>query len=373
MRKKYISYFIEFLILIIFIIGTVLIFPKVINIFLPFIISFIIAAIVNPIIIFLENKIKIKKGFIPIIIICLVLFIIFFLLYLLISQLINILGSFVSELPVLIKSATTLITNITDYIMNVDGFEYIDKFINTNEVSSFAIGKVTELATFISNKSVEFTSNSINYIIPVFMCIIFTILSSFFIIKDKELIIKNVKNIVGEQRYEKIKKILKDTFSIMITYLKVQLIISFMIFCIVAIYLLIIGINNWLIIALAIAILDLLPILGAGTALIPWTIIEAMLRNYKMAILLAILYLITLFSRQFIQPKVLSVSYGVNAFLSLVIMYTGYVLFGFTGLIFSVPVYMIFDNLYKNGLFDKYVYIIKDIINDIRKIKNGLY
>ena len=70
-------------------------------------------------------------------------------------------------------------------------------------------------------------------------------------------------------------------------------------------------------IALLIALVDVLPVLGAGTVLIPWAIITLVLGNTKLALSLALLYVIILFVRQLIEPKVLGKQIGVHPLLHL--------------------------------------------------------
>ena len=96
---------------------------------------------------------------------------------------------------------------------------------------------------------------------------------------------------------------------------------------------LILGIDNSFVLALIIAIVDMLPILGAGTVLVPWSIVMLILGNYKLAIGLFVLAGITYFSRQFLEPKILSDQMNVHPLITLLFMYAGLKIAGFIGLI----------------------------------------
>lgn len=85
-----------------------------------------------------------------------------------------------------------------------------------------------------------------------------------------------------------------------------------------------------------ISLIDMLPILGVGTVLIPWSVICLVLGNLKKGIGLIILYFIITVIRQIIEPKIMGKGMGTPPFLTLIATYTGYRAFGFIGLI-SAP------------------------------------
>jgi predicted PurR-regulated permease PerM len=64
-----------------------------------------------------------------------------------------------------------------------------------------------------------------------------------------------------------------------------------------------------LIIALGIAFVDALPILGSGTVMVPWGIISALNGNLRLGIAIIVLWIIMSVVRQFIEPKIVSRKY----------------------------------------------------------------
>ena len=85
--------------------------------------------------------------------------------------------------------------------------------------------------------------------------------------------------------------------------------------------------------ALLIAFVDLLPVFGTGTVLIPWAIIRLLTGDFRTGIGLLVLYGVTLLVRQIIEPHVVGGSIGIHPLASLFSMYVGYRLFGLTGLL----------------------------------------
>lgn len=90
------------------------------------------------------------------------------------------------------------------------------------------------------------------------------------------------------------------------------------------------------IIALAIAIFDILPVAGSGGILIPWSLFSLIYGNYKQAIGLIVLYIIITVIRQYVEPKIVGTSLGVHPIVTLMGLYFGLKLFGFMGM-FIVP------------------------------------
>lgn len=85
--------------------------------------------------------------------------------------------------------------------------------------------------------------------------------------------------------------------------------------------------------ALVIAFVDILPIFGVGTVLIPWAAIEFLLGNSRMFTSLLVLYAVITIVRQITEPKIVGSSLGINPLLTLFFMFTGYNLLGVFGMI----------------------------------------
>lgn len=101
-------------------------------------------------------------------------------------------------------------------------------------------------------------------------------------------------------------------------------------------------------IALFTAIIDVLPVLGTGTVLIPWSIFLFISGNTKTGIALLIIYAIITLVRQFIEPRIVGNSVGISPFASLASMYIGLKLFGGLGLFICPLAVIAVQNIIKN-------------------------
>jgi len=97
------------------------------------------------------------------------------------------------------------------------------------------------------------------------------------------------------------------------------------------------GIQNAILKAGIIALLDILPILGTGGVMIPWGITSLVLGYTKLGLELLLIYGIVTVVRNYVEPKIVGTQLGLHPIITLVSMFIGLRLFGFWGL-FGLPV-----------------------------------
>jgi sporulation integral membrane protein YtvI len=95
--------------------------------------------------------------------------------------------------------------------------------------------------------------------------------------------------------------------------------------------------NFFVLIAVGIAIFDIMPVAGSGGVLIPWAIFSLIMGNYKQTVGLIVIYVVITIIRQYIEPKIVGDSLGVHPLVTLMGLYFGLKLFGFIGM-FVVPI-----------------------------------
>jgi sporulation integral membrane protein YtvI len=85
-------------------------------------------------------------------------------------------------------------------------------------------------------------------------------------------------------------------------------------------------------IAAIVAILDIMPVLGTGSVIIPWAIVELILKNYFLGFGLLILYISVTVIRHVIEPRIVGHQIGLHPIITITAMYAGLRLFGVIGL-----------------------------------------
>ena len=141
-------------------------------------------------------------------------------------------------------------------------------------------------------------------------------------------------------------------------YIKSQLILSTGVFLILAVGFLLMRQPYGLLLALGLAVLDFIPIIGAGTVMVPWAVVDMVLGNYgEAAALMSIWGVIALF-RRFAEPKILGDQTGLSPILSLVGIYLGMKAGGVLGMVVGPLLLLVCINLAKLGIF-------RPVLNDL--------
>ena len=134
-------------------------------------------------------------------------------------------------------------------------------------------------------------------------------------------------------------------------YLKAQLLLSLGVFGILLAGFLFTGQDYALLLALGLAVLDFIPLLGSGTVMVPWAVIALLTRDYSKALsVLAIWGVIAVF-RRVAEPKIVGDQTGLSPILSLISIYVGMKLGGVPGMILGPILLLVVLNLAGIGMF----------------------
>ncbi len=138
----------------------------------------------------------------------------------------------------------------------------------------------------------------------------------------------------------KVAVVLKEIKKATVGFIQAQLILSTVTYLISLLGLVILGVNYALAIALFIVIVDLLPILGSGSALVPWAILAFTRGETFLSIGLIILFIVILVVRRIIEPKILGEKLGLSPLITLISIWVGYKVLGIAG-VFLGPLFFI--------------------------------
>lgn len=219
------------------------------------------------------------------------------------------------------------------------------------------------VADFLSGV-VSFILNSILAVITglpnMAVVTIIALLAAFFISKDWHKMKKKLGSWIPGFILRPTNLIWADLQKAVFGYIRAQLILISITAIVVIIGLTILRVPYALTIGLLIGLVDLMPYLGTGTAMVPWIVYTFLEGDYYLGIGLSILYGIILVARQILEPKVLATSIGLDPFVTLLAMYIGLKLFGFLGLLIGPSTLILLAAFHRAGVFhDIWRYIIK--------------
>ncbi len=135
-----------------------------------------------------------------------------------------------------------------------------------------------------------------------------------------------------------------------IRYVKAYLMILFITFWQLLIGFLCLKIPYALTLAAVIALIDILPVLGVGTVLLPWALLLFLRGDYYTGVGLLIMFVVITVVRQVAEPKIVGKSIGLPPLATLIAMYAGYLFMGVGGLFFFPLGVILLKNLNDIGV-----------------------
>jgi len=187
--------------------------------------------------------------------------------------------------------------------------------------------------------------------LPVFiLTFMFTIISSLIISMNYQQVTGFLNRQVPEKHRELFFKIKNDAFKAVGSYFVAYLKIMCITFAQMAIGLSVLRVQNALLIALGVAVLDLFPVVGTGSVMIPWIIFEVLRLNWPMVFALSVLYGIITVVRGFIEPRIVGGQLGLHPLVAICAIYAGFQLMGFFGMILMPIVAQILVRLHHSGI-----------------------
>lgn len=189
-----------------------------------------------------------------------------------------------------------------------------------------------EIATFLGSIVAKIASG-IPYII---LFLFVTIISVFYFSIELNRIDNFAQKLFSKKEMSVLFVIKDEIISVLFGYIRAYSVIILMTFSELFIGLSIIGEKYALLISFFTAIIDILPILGAGTVLIPWGLVLIMTNNLKTGIGILVLYLAITIIRQIAEPKIVGGFLWLHPLCALMAMYIGLRVAGISG-IFILP------------------------------------
>ena len=177
------------------------------------------------------------------------------------------------------------------------------------------------------------------------------VMGTYFLTADYPSLCSRAARNVGEGTVRFFRQVRSTALVAFGGYLKAQAVLSFGVFCILLLGFLITGQEYGVVLALALAVLDFIPLLGAGTVMIPWAVIALVSRNYESAISVMVIWGVIALYRRTAEPKIVGDKTGLSPVLSLFSIYAGMKLAGVTGMILGPILALVLVNLARNGMF----------------------
>lgn len=327
----------------------------------PIICALVVATILQNPVNFICKKTPLKRGIVSTLLVLLSFLLIVFALGLFVVWLGSEFKGFFRYIMIQLEDIPALIDDIKGYLANILALlpekvevpainfvnEKLDALVNTPEMvlpesSEFDFSFLSTPLLGIWNTAKQIPTTLVSIVVSVVACCFMT--SDFNSVKNLTL------GFFREETREKVvraKRLLIPSLGKMI---KAYAIIITITFCELGIGLSILSFlriysgNYIFVIAALTAVIDIVPVLGTGTVLIPWALYNLISGNYSLAVGLLVIYACITVIRQIIEPKLVAAQLGIPAYLTIVSMFIGSQIFGVIG-IFILPITIVMIKL----------------------------
>lgn len=333
--------------------------PKSIVFLWPFVAGWIISMMAHPVIEYLEKKVKLPKKFGSAILIAAVITGIIVVLYFAVRGIALQVIGFIQDAPDILHE---IMRQGMIFQKKIEQFLSILPPSFGKQFDQWS-GSIEELFKKAASSAGDYgvahaggvakgvTSGLLGLVVMLFAAYMFSL-------EREKLIAWYEKCIPGFVKH-KINVFMKNSVGVLVSYCLAQLKIMIVIIAILWIGFFIAGIGHSFIYSVLVGIVDIFPILGTGTVIIPWAIFKLITGDIKTAVILLIIYAICLVLKQVLQPKMMGDSMGISALTTIFLIYVGLKFGGLGGMLLALILGMFVINLYRLGVFDRKIAFFK--------------
>lgn len=301
----------------------------------PFLVAYFVALLLNPLMLFLEKRVKLPRKLGAFLLVTLTVAAVFMLLFLITHRAVEEIGRLADMLSAInaedLEPVKNKINGFLLHLPTIDGTADLERFWQATEERATAV-----LSQSIPNlkSGVGMLTGLFTGLFDVLISFFVTVIASYYMTVDRAKIAGLVYKPFSKSAESKIKKLKDSVFSTAGKYLKAYGLIMLITFTELFAAFTILRIEYALLLAAIISLVDVLPVLGTGTVLIPWALICYFVQGdvYTGTGLLISYVLITVI-RQVAEPKIVGSYIGIHPLAALLAMFTGLKLFGLLGML----------------------------------------
>lgn len=342
--------------------------PRLLVFFMPFVLGYFVAFLANPLVTMLQKKISLKRRHSSFFITVLVLAAVVLVLYLIISRLFAAGSAFVQELPAMYEDLIASLQGLAARYSSLFERMSPDLMNTIGSLTQNLDATISELLSKLASPTVSLAGSAVRSVPTVFIYSLIFFLSAFCFITEWESIQAFLRRhtpaaVSGYLHYLK-----EDLKRILGSWLLAQFKIMFVVFAVLMAGFLVLRVKHFFLIAVLTAFLDFLPAFGVGFILWPWIAFSLLQGKFFFAFALAVIYVLTQAVRQILQPKIMGDTMGLPPLWTLFFLFVGYRFYGLAGMIFSLPIGMLFLSVYRYGLFDGMLGAAGELARDIGEL-----
>lgn len=330
-RKRFIINVIYFVLL-----GGILLFvlKKFVPMFLPFMLGLLLAAILSPLTKLIADKSGMKRSYTSVAVLLAFYGIMVGVIVFFGSNIFSFLQNMAGKLPQFYMQTIEPEMQLLFEKIAISFPEYQDKIVPMwASIENTLQSGIMEISTTL----IGWGASWIVGFPAILIQLIFMVISSFFFLIDYDKIWEFVLRQFKEEKRVMIAEIASSARTVVWKILRVYALMMSITFVELYIGFSLLKFPMPLLLGFLVAIVDILPVLGTGTVLIPWAMVLCILGKPGLGAGVFVLYLVITIVRQTLEPKVIGQQVGLHPIVTLLCIFAGAQLIGILG-IFTFPV-----------------------------------
>jgi len=303
--------------------------------FLPFFLAFALAAATEPAALYLMKKTQLSRPLAGGLCILGAYLLLFLALFLLGRTLFRELGGFLRGLPEAVQRLQAPMGRLQASLTRItrDLPEGLSTAVD-GAVSDFLKGS-TGLAGRLPGQMLSIATKTAGKLPNFFLSLITTVLASFMAAATLPQLRQWLSRILPLPWRQRLNAVLQRCRTAVGGWLLAEVKLGGVTFLLVTLGLMLLRVPYPLLFGLLVALVDLMPVLGSGTVLIPWALLLFLRGETAAGVCMLLLYGAAAVTRTVLEPRFLGKQIGLPPLLTLASVYTGYRLAGLWGLLLA--------------------------------------
>ncbi len=336
---------------------------------LPFVFAFVVATLLQKPVNFITRKTPVKRSLAGALCVFLLIAIIILILTFSGLQLFTQIKGFIDYVIARLQNISQVSENIKVWVLDVISFlpetlrttlnEQITLFFDeiiTNGFENISISSIgIDWGSLISKGGIAIKDTVVQIPTVLIACVI-SVVACVFMTSDYNKIKYFILNQFSDEHRKKLvmsKKLAEGTlkkmikaYSLIILITTVEMLVGLTVLKLTGVF------NSEFIvpISIGIAIIDIIPVLGTGTVLVPWAIYSFIAGRIGMGVGLLVIYALVTVLRQIIEPKLVAGQVGLPPIVTIIAMYVGTKTIGVLGFFVLPFAVIVVKELNDNGI-----------------------
>ena len=304
----------------------------------PFVIAAILAELINPLVTALNRKFKMSRSFAVITVLVIVCVILGIVVSVMVTEVVVEIDELSSNLSAVDKSITQVLT------------ELVNKCV---EVFNNLPTAITDIIMSNQSKFYVFVQDIVNFLMGIVRSLpqasvvtVISIISTFFIARDRDQIIKFVNSFIPKSWKPKVAKVQRELSEGFVGYIKAQVILMSITSVMAVVVFSILNVKYAWLLGMACGILDIIPLVGPSLMILPWAGYMCIIGNVPFAIKLVIGLFVMSVVREMCSAKVVGSKLRLHPLAAIMAVYVGLRTMGPFGFLIGPLLLILLRSLY---------------------------